>query len=244
MSLLGDCAAHFTRFARAFSAAWLVCVGVACAQSAPPYSQSDAWVSFTFAKRELKTSYRVERDAEKGVVLHAIAEKSASAKKLVIEAPAEKLSSLKWSWKIGALPVGGSSKAKETDDYAARVYVAFQYDPAKVNVLTRAQFGLVRALYGQYPPIAALSYVVDPELPVGTIVDNPFTSRVKMIVVDNSRELGQWRSFERNIAQAYQKAFGVPPPTNVAGIVLMTDADNTQTRAEAWFGPISLSVLP
>lgn len=230
------------RFVKAYSWVALAWVSATGAQSLAGFDQPSAWQPFAFAKIEAKTTYSVLHDPQQGAVLHAVANKSASAMRQIFEAPAEKLSTLRWSWKIGSLPVGGSSKHKDTDDYAARVYVAFKYDPSKVDVLTRLQFAIVRALYGQYPPVAALTYIVDRELPVGTIVDNPYTWRVKMIVVDDASVLGQWRQFERNIVQDYQRAFGGPPTTPVAGIVVMTDADNTQSRAEAWYGPLSLSV--
>jgi hypothetical protein len=232
------------RYAKVCSGILLAFCFNAAAQSLAPFSDTQAWSAFTFAKTEFKTVYKLERDAERGAIMHAIASKSASALKQPFEAPAEKLSALKWSWNIATLPTGGSTKQKETDDYAARVYVAFTYDPEKVSVFTRAQFGLIKAIYGRYPPSAALSYIVDPELPVGTIVNSPYTPRVKMIVVDDGKALGKWQSFERNIAADYQRAFGTPPMTPVEGIIIMSDADNTQTRADAKFGPISLSVIP
>jgi hypothetical protein len=200
-----------------------------------------AWEAFSFAKIETKTDYHIEQDAQRGAVLHATAAHGASALRHKFELAADQASTLKWSWKVGEIPAGSSSKQRETDDYAARIYVAFAYDPSKVNTLTRAQFGLVKALYGAYPPSAAISYIVDPMLPIGTIVNNPFTDRVKMIVVHNGQPMGVWQSFERNIYEDFKKAFGVSPPTAIAGVIVMTDADNTGTRAEAWYGNVSLT---
>jgi hypothetical protein len=200
-----------------------------------------AWEAFSFAKIETKTDYRIVQDAQRGAVLHATAAQGASALRHKFELAAEQASTLKWSWKVGEIPSGSSPKLKETDDYAARIYVAFAYDPSKVNALTRAQFGLVKAIYGDYPPSAAITYIVDPMLPVGTIVNNPFTARVKMIVVDNGQQKGVWQSFERNISEDFKKAFGTAPSTSIASVIVMTDADNTGTRAEAWYGNLSLT---
>jgi hypothetical protein len=52
--------------------------------------------------------------------------------------------------------------------------------------------------------------------------------------------LNQWLSYERNIRADYEKAFGEPPGALI-GIGLMTDSDNTQSNAQAWYGPIRLN---
>jgi Protein of unknown function (DUF3047) len=233
------------RFVKVFSGL-IALAGIAHAQSLTAFSDSSgkinaAWEPFSFAKVETKTEYAVVQDPQRGAVIHATAIRGASALRQKFEKLADQVSTLKWSWKIGEIPTGSSPNQKETDDYAARIYVAFAYDPTKVNTLTRAQFGFVRAIYGDYPPLAAISYIVDPMLPIGTVVDNPFTNRVKMIVVDNGQQKGVWQSFERNIYDDYKKAFGVSPPTAIAGVIIMTDADNTGTRAEAWYGNLSLN---
>ena len=239
------------RFVKAFSSAALVLIAegaradgpVALAPFAEPSGKvSSKWTAFSFAKIKVATRYEILRDATKGAVLHAVAESSASALRHSVDRPVEANDTLKWSWKVSEIPAGSSAKQKETDDFAARIYVTFAYDPAKANTLTRAEFGLAKSIYGDYPPMSALSYIVEPNLAIGTIVDNPFTSRVKMIVVDNGKSVGQWQSFERNLLEDYKRAFGAPPTTAMSGIVVMSDSDNTQSRADAWYGDISFGV--
>ncbi len=218
---------------------------VASAAALSPYADDAgklhaSWQNFAFKKAETSTRYVLENDASKGVVIHAVAEGSATALKHRLDQAAEEAPMLRWSWKVGAIPTGSDARHKETDDYAARVYITFLYDPARASTLQRAQYGLIKAARGEYPPHAALNYIVEPNLPVGTVIDNPFTHHVKMIVVDNGKSVGTWQSFERNILADYEKAFG-EAPTKLSGIVLMSDADNTHTRAEAWYGPIMLS---
>ncbi len=239
------------QFVKAFSTVVLVLVAAGVRADAPfalaSFAEasgkvSSKWTAFSFAKIKIATRYEISRDATKGAVLHAVAEGSASALRHNVEHAVEAQDTLKWSWKVGEIPAGSSAKQKETDDFAARIYVTFAYDPAKASTLTKAEFGLAKSLYGDYPPMSALSYIVEPNLPIGTIVDNPFTSRVKMIVVDNGKTAGQWQSFERNLLEDYKRAFGAAPTTLMSGIVLMTDADNTHSRAEAWYGDVSLTL--
>ncbi len=223
-----------------------VVAGAVAATDVAPFADdagniNGKWQPFSFAKVETPSRYKIILDSANGAVLQATAERGASALRFALNQSATDAPSLKFSWRVGLLPTGTNAREKSGDDYAARLYVTFAYDPQKVSALTRVEYGLAKSLHGAYPPHSALNYIVEPNLPEGTIIANPFTSRVKMIVVDNGKRLGEWRSFERNIVADYIKAFGVPPPTNLSGIVVMTDADNTGTRAEAAYGAISLT---
>jgi hypothetical protein len=71
-------------------------------------------------------------------------------------------------------------------------------------------------------------------------VPNPFTDRVRMIVVESGdSHLGTWRAYERNIYEDYKRAFGEEPPM-ISGIAVMTDTDNTGESTTAYYGEISL----
>jgi Protein of unknown function (DUF3047) len=235
---------RFTARCSALFFGLLICGVILSAELAPFSANAQtlhpAWVRFSFAKIKTETKYSIASVDDKSNVVHAIADGSASALKHPLDQALSAVPHLKWSWKIGQLPSASDAKHKESDDYAARVYITFAYDPQKASPLMRGEYALAKALYGDYPPHSALTYIVEPQLPVGTIISSPYTSRVKMIVVDSGKPLQVWRNFERNVAADYEKAFGAPPPP-VSGIVIMTDADNSQSRAEAWYGPISLT---
>jgi hypothetical protein len=133
---------------------------------------------------------------------------------------------------------------KEGDDYPARIYVAFAYDPDRASLGQRVKYEAARLIYGEYPPHSGLNYIWESKAPPGTSVPNPFTDRVRMIVVDSGpARVSQWVEHERNIYQDYKKAFGEEPPL-ISGIAIMTDADNTQESAVAYYGPITLSPAP
>jgi hypothetical protein len=93
-------------------------------------------------------------------------------------------------------------------------------------------------LYGQYPPIGAINYIWESKVPRGTMIPNPYTDRVIMIVVESGEsKLNQWVSEERNIHEDYKKAFGQEPPM-ISGVAIMTDTDNTGEIATAYYGDI------
>jgi hypothetical protein len=147
---------------------------------------------------------------------------------------------LRWRWKIAGLVKGADIGAKSGDDYPARVYVTFRYDPERAGAGMRLQYGMARALHGEYPPHAALNYVWDGKAPAGTMVPNAYTARAMMVVVESGAlRVGQWVEVERNVYEDYKRAFHEEPPP-VSGIALMTDTDQTGESATAWYGDISL----
>ena len=76
---------------------------------------------------------------------------------------------------------------------------------------------------------------------MGTIVPNPYTDRVRMIVVESgAARLRQWLAYERDIVADYRQAFGEEPPP-ISGVAVMTDADNTGEEVVAYYGDIALS---
>jgi hypothetical protein len=87
-------------------------------------------------------------------------------------------------------------------------------------------------------------YVWANDLPTETVVNHPRTDRIRKIVLEQgSRHLRQWRTYPRDLAADYRRAFGEEPGALV-GVALMTDADNLKSRAQAWYGDVRLSGQP
>ena len=60
-----------------------------------------------------------------------------------------------------------------------------------------------------------------------------------MIVVQSGRDkAGKWLEETRNILDDYRKAFG-EDPTLIHSVGIMTDTDNTETKARSYYGDIS-----
>jgi hypothetical protein len=102
----------------------------------------------------------------------------------------------------------------------------------------KARDEAIRLLYGQYPPIGAINYIWESKVTKGTMIPNPYTDRVIMIVVESGEsKLNQWVTEERNLYEDYKKAFGQEPPM-ISGVAIMTDTDNTGESAIAYYGDI------
>jgi hypothetical protein len=209
--------------------------------SAPgPDGLPAGWRPLTFKNIPRHTRYAPARDGATPVMK---AEADASASGLIhpVDADPRRTPILRWRWKVENLLSKADVTRKEGDDYPARIYVAFAYDPGRASLGQRIKYEAARLIYGEYPPHSGLNYIWESRAPVGTIVPNPYTDRVRMIVVDSGpARVGQWVEHERNIYQDYEKAFGAEPPM-ISGIAIMTDADNTGESATAYYGDITLS---
>ena len=203
------------------------------------------WTPLTFRNAEARTRYSLVTDA--GVTVLK-AESSRAASGLIRrfdDRPVDLRQTpiLRWRWKVANLIKGADIATKDGDDYPARVYVTFRYDPERAGTGMRVQYGVARALYGEYPPHAGINYVWDARAPAGTMVRNAYTSRAMMFVVESgARRVGEWVEVERNVYEDYKSAFKEEPPP-VSGVAVMTDTDQTGETAVAFYGDIELRAL-
>ena len=197
----------------------------------------DHWEPMTFKNIKEHTQYRLVSKHGKTVIR---AESNASAsgliRKIIID-PRE-YPWITWRWKISNVYEKGDITSKKGDDYPARIYITFEYDPSKLSLLEKTKYKASRLLYGKYPPHASINYIWESKAQIETIAPNPYTNRVKMIVVESGDEFaGIWREEKRNVYEDYKKAFGEEPPM-ISGVAIMTDSDNTGEFAVTHYGDI------
>ncbi len=194
------------------------------------------WAPMTFEKIPKHTQYRFVKE-EGQTVLEAKSQASASGLTLPVTIDLSEYPIIQWRWKVMNILQGSDVRTKAGDDYPARIYITFAYEPDKVGFLKNAKYKVGRLLFGDIP-IGAINYIWESKMAKGTVVDNAYTDFVKMIVVESGKgRLGQWVDEERNLYEDYKKAFGEePPPVN--GVAIMTDTDNTGESATAYFGDI------
>ena len=119
-----------------------------------------------------------------------------------------------------------------------RLYITFAYDANKLSLYEKVKYNAYRLIYGENPPLAAISYLWSTQSPQGTLVPNAYTDRVMMFVVQSGPDrLNEWVEQERNVYQDYLRAYGEPPPP-ISGVAIMTDTDNTGEQAVAYYGDI------
>ena len=191
----------------------------------------------TFKKIEKHSVYTLVKE-EDAIVVKAVAEASASGLIREIKINPKEYPIVQWWWKVGNILKKGDVHRREGDDYPARIYIAFEYDPAKLSFFERVKYGTAKFVYGQYPPLGAITYIWESKAPIGTVVPNPYINRVMMFVAESGEtKLQQWVSEERNVYEDYKEAFGEEPPM-ISGVAIMTDTDNTGKSAIAYYGDI------
>lgn len=196
----------------------------------------EGWKPLTFKKIPKQTSYELVKDGER-VVVKAMSDASASGLAKEVRIDPREYPILRWRWRVENILTRSDVGRKEGDDYPARLYVTFAYDPEKTSFSKKLAYKAARVLLGEIP-IGALNYIWDRRAPIGTIVENAYTSFAQMIVVESGQQkVGAWVDEERNIYEDYQRAFGEEPPM-INGVAIMTDTDNTGEQATAYYGDI------
>jgi len=109
------------------------------------------WEPLTFEKIKKHTDYRLIED-NGATVVQAKSDASASGLIRKIRIDPRKYPIIEWRWKATNIYKKGDVTQKSGDDYPARIYIAFEYDPEKVGFFERAKFGGIKMFYGEYPP--------------------------------------------------------------------------------------------
>jgi hypothetical protein len=205
--------------------------------SAPPAGHAD-WHELLLPG---KAATRYAWDEKEGrSCVSAVSEKSASMWRKRVAKPAADLGQVSFSWWVQDLVPNASVADIDKEDAPARVIFGFDGDTGKLSAKNRALFELAHALTGEPPPYATLMYVWDSNLPVGTVVINPRSDRVRKIVVDSGpAHLRRWRDHQRDLAADYRLAFGEAPGA-LNSIAVMSDSDNTRSQSRAWYGAVEL----
>ncbi|MEE4250747.1 MAG: DUF3047 domain-containing protein [Alcanivoracaceae bacterium] len=173
-------------------------------------SPIDGWQEIRF---QGQTRYSQQTDC-----VLAQADGSASGLIQAVESTLKQRPMLSWSWQadqpLTPRPKAGE-KDKAGDDYLARVYVIKE---------------------GFFPwQTKAINYVWSRQHPVGSHWPNPFVSNAIMVVVQTGDEgLGQWQSFQRDVAADFRRYHDMEVD-KVDAVAVMTDSDNSAGQATACY---------
>jgi hypothetical protein len=204
---------------------------------APGSAVGSEWREVTPKSSAPRTLFSIVQEDGR-TVLRMEANRAVAALSRTLRIEPRSTSILTWEWKVTRLLDRSDIGAKSGDDFPARIYVFFDYDPSKLPLGQRAKLAVARALHGDAVPLAARCYVWDTRAPVGTIAPNAYTDRVRMIVVESgAKRLGQWIAVERNVIEDYRAAFGEEAPA-ITGIALAADTDDTGEQALSFIADV------
>ncbi len=184
------------------------------------FSSSDlnGWQEKSFVEH---SQYSLSQDMDK-TILKAQTSATASGMFHKIDIDLNKTPYLNWSWKVDNIYQGNDEHSKAGDDYPARVYV----------VVSGGLF---------FWNTRAINYVWSSNQTIGTSWENAYTGNARMLAVrSGADETGQWRNEKRNIREDLKMLFG-KDTGEINAVAIMSDSDNTQQSATAYYGDISFS---
>lgn len=128
---------------------------------------------------------------------------------------------LRWRWRALVFPEGSDERKKSGNDNVLSVYV----------------------LFGGWPVPRSVKYTWSDTLPEGTVLDSPLSGKIKVIVLRSGRSMaGNWVAEERNVLADYRRLFGGGEKNPSArGILILTDSDDTRTRAAGDYDDIAVA---
>jgi hypothetical protein len=241
-----------------FAAAAQVSVALPSAPASPvrnailPFSGNPAgaklprgWQGLVIARTKAATQYELIVDPEtKRVVLRARAENAATGLKQLLDVDPKELPVIAWQWRVTNLIASADNTKAKTEDAPVRLMLFFDGDVSKLSTKERLKMQAARVVSGESVPYATLMYIWENRQPVGTVIESPHTTRLRMLVAASGADrLGQWRQFERNYSDDFRLAFN-EAPGKLVGVGILTDTDNTDESVEAFYGDIELRRAP
>lgn len=211
--------------------------GLSVSARKPGSALPSNWKNLPVAEGKAITSYQLVADG-RTTVLQADASHSASALMHEGDIDLARTPVVAWRWKAEAPIPGADNSDGAHEDAPARLVFFFEGDKSRLSLGDRTTMQLAKSLGGEELPYATLMYVWSPSAAPGSVIPNPHTGRVQMIVVSGEAgDAGKWQSLRRNVVQDYERVFHEPPgPLKAYGV--MTDTDNTNTTVRAWYGDI------
>ncbi len=179
---------------------------------------------------------RIQTNASYGTWVHDLS-----------QVPAGKL---RWRWRLDEPLTGGHAApdllTKAGDDAALKVCVMFNHDLQRIPFWERATLRIARSVSGEELPAATLCYVWDQTYDVGQVGRNPYSARVRFMVLRGPESpLRVWQSEQRDVGADFKQLFAdehpvTEPAPTLKAIVVGADSDNTQSTSLGWLRSIAL----
>lgn len=206
------------------------------ATPAPPWHvvglplQNKPFTRFDIVELDGKRVLRIEADRSYGTLVH----------RLPAEEPGHLL---RWRWRVDIPNERANLRQRSGDDTAAELCVMFDLPLQSLPFIDRQMVRLARQHSAELLPTAAVCYVWDSRLATGTVLDNAFTRRIRMIVLRGAdAPLHTWQSEQRDVRADFLRLFGdeaaeMPP---IVAVGVGADADNTQSHTRSHVADLQL----
>lgn len=152
---------------------------------------------------------------------------------------------LSWRWRVESFNPAADLRRREADDTAIKVCALFDMPLDRVPFVERQLLRIARSRSAQPLPAATVCYVWDARLPEGTRLDNPYSRRVRTMVLRSGQAAGSpaWQTERRDLAADFRSLFGDESPGQtppLLAVAVGADADNTGGRSLAHLADLAL----
>lgn len=219
-----------------FAADGLVSLGIAGQAPEAPWrftgvpNQKFPRTAFSLVKMDgAPVALRVASEGSYGNLLHPL--------------PHGKAATLSWRWRLDQPNAAADLRNRAGDDMALKVCALFDLPLAAVPFVDRQLLRVAQMAAAEPLPAATICYVWDSRLAAGTVLDNAYTRRLRIMVLRGPDDpLQAWQAERRDLSLDFRALFGdesreVPP---LIGILIGGDADNTQGRSLGFVAEPSL----
>lgn len=208
----------------------------------------DGWEHLTYLGTTENTMSAMNEEGT--TVLHVTSLNSASAllKRMKVNDDnmirLENYPILVWRWKINRTVGMAVESRKDRNDSAARVRVIFAERGMPPLEKSPGFKKIIKYLGIKMPNIEPSGFKIDyiwgNRAPKGEIIDYPGSRNHKMIVVESGNDkANQWTWEKRDLVKDFHAVFRGDPP-GLAGIVVLSDTDQTNEGIEAYYSSIVL----
>lgn len=187
------------------------------------------------------TVYRLDSDSRHGgSIVKASAKGSASMLRRKLDIAANRLGEIEFTWRAERISVEADIGNISATDAPVRIVLAFDGDRSRWSAKDSMLNELSRVLMGEDMPYATLVYTWCAHSTKNSVVNNPRTQTVRNLILESGTEnQGRWLSYRRNVREDFRRVFDEEPGT-LTSMALMTDADNTQSHTEGWYGGVRI----
>lgn len=192
------------------------------------------WQPYTFDRIDRHTQYQPTRQNGIGAI-RADSKSSASGLIKSVNIDLAQYPVLTWRWKVLQRPDADNDLIRAGDDHAARLYLIFNAPDPGEGMISKFWHHLTA---NEAQRTHAINYIWAHSSELNKQIPNPYTASAIMLVVNSGDEqLGEWVTHQRNVVEDYRSIFGRPPPP-ISAVAIMTDTDNTESSAIAYYGDI------
>jgi hypothetical protein len=200
----------------------------------------EEWKEITYF-RTRKNKMSLSKDGVRTVLeVKSMGSASAIMKRLNVDLSSFPI--LVWRWKINSVLGMAIENRRDRNDSAARIRVISGDRQTKTPIKPPGISKLFEKFgfqLGEFEPKGMkIDYIWGNTMPKGKVIDYPKATNHKIVIIESgNKKANKWVWEKRNIAEDFRKFFG-SSPSNLTGIVVLTDTDQTNNGVIAWYSSI------